>query len=247
MGQRTGRPRHRPGRELGPRRDQRVGLGERPHRAPGVRAAPDPLAPQHHDRGAERRCVMDPVHPPAVTGTATSTLRQVGSPDERSLGPTDLGGPDTYIPRPQRTPAPSTSTTLDSREPLKDSTRSPTRSAALVEMCGPPAGHVQDRLLAHLCHGLPFQAQRFPALTYLARGRHSGIASPKRGQGCAMVDSQTRGHQPAGLRKYVCNKCRKTYDLPPAVQGQTRPCKVRGCEGVLERVGRGSARAGGLE
>ena len=35
----------RPGRELGPRIDQVVGLGERADRAAGVETSPDPLAP----------------------------------------------------------------------------------------------------------------------------------------------------------------------------------------------------------
>ena len=66
MGQRVGGPPDRPGRELGPRLDQRVGLGEHPDRASGVRAAPDPLAPGDHDRAPERRGVVRAVDPPPV-------------------------------------------------------------------------------------------------------------------------------------------------------------------------------------
>ncbi len=67
VSQRVGRPRDRPGRQLGPPADQVVGLAERLDRAPGVGATPDPLAPPDHHRRPERRGVMGPVDPAPVT------------------------------------------------------------------------------------------------------------------------------------------------------------------------------------
>ena len=53
MGQRSGRPGHRPARQGGPQRDQRVGLGPRPRRAGRLGTAPHPLAPHHPHRQPE--------------------------------------------------------------------------------------------------------------------------------------------------------------------------------------------------
>jgi hypothetical protein len=67
VGQSVGGPSDRPGRQLGPRIDQAVGLGERADRAAGVRTSPDPLAPGNHHLRPERRRVVCSMDPPPVT------------------------------------------------------------------------------------------------------------------------------------------------------------------------------------
>jgi hypothetical protein len=60
-------PAARPGGEQGPRLgDPVVLLGEHPHRTRRLRTRPRPLAPQHHRRRPEKRCVDEPDRPPAM-------------------------------------------------------------------------------------------------------------------------------------------------------------------------------------
>jgi hypothetical protein len=61
------RPRHGPGSELGPWRQEVVLFAERRHRARRIRAAPDPVAPAHPHRRPEARGITGLVDPAAVS------------------------------------------------------------------------------------------------------------------------------------------------------------------------------------
>jgi hypothetical protein len=78
VGQRVGGPADRPGGQLGPRRDQRMLLGEGHHRAGRLTATPHPLAPHHHGRGRETRRVGHPMASSAMPASDHPAARAAG-------------------------------------------------------------------------------------------------------------------------------------------------------------------------